>query len=87
MKEQKLRIENEGLQPNCMFFGDDQEVFFVPFDSVINEISTLSNDISCAEQKHSDVVPGVYEGMSRIHAGEELSVATLDTELFRDQMN
>lgn len=61
IEDQRLKID-KGLEPNCIFFEDDVQVFHIPFDSVINEISSISKDISCAEQKHADVVPGVYEG-------------------------
>lgn len=59
--------EDDESQPNCMLFGDDQGVFYVPFDSVMNEIANITKGINREERKHSDVVPGVYEGMSSSH--------------------
>lgn len=61
--EQYEKFENiEPHYVNEMYFEGEHRVLFVPLDDVLNEVIQESKDINYAEQTHSDVVPGVYEG-------------------------
>lgn len=53
---------SSGLNANLILFENDHLILHIPVDSIIEKLSEESDDISCAEQNHSDVVPGVYEG-------------------------
>lgn len=47
---------------NYMTFENDHKVLHVPVDEIVDKLTENAEDIKLAEQTHSDVVPGVYEG-------------------------
>lgn len=47
---------------NCIIFQNDHRVYHIPIDDIIDKLAEGSDDISCAEQNHSDLIAGVYEG-------------------------
>lgn len=51
---------------NRMPFQNDHQVYHVPIDDVIDKLMDQSDDISCAEQNHSDLIAGIYEGGAKI---------------------
>lgn len=51
---------------NSMLFQNDQQVYHVPIEDVIDKLMDQSDDISCAEQHHSDLIAGIYEGGAKI---------------------
>lgn len=48
---------------NCMSFQNNHQVYHVPIEDVIDRLIDQSDDIGCAEQNHSDLIAGIYEGM------------------------
>lgn len=49
---------------NCMSFHNDHNVYHVPIEDIIDKLIDQSDDISCAEQNHSDLIAGIYEGLN-----------------------
>lgn len=43
-------------------FENGHKVYHVPIDDIIDKLAEQSDDISCAEQNHSDLIAGIYEG-------------------------
>lgn len=48
---------------NCMSFQNNHQVYHVPIEDVIDKLIDQSDDISCTEANHSDLIAGIYEGM------------------------
>lgn len=49
---------------NCISFQKNHQVYHVPIEDIIDKLIDQSDDISCAEQNHSDLIAGIYEGFS-----------------------
>lgn len=49
---------------NCMPFQNNHRVYHVPIEDVIDKLIDQTDDIGCAEQNHSDLIAGIYEGMN-----------------------
>lgn len=47
---------------NSITFENGYKVYHMPIDDIIDKLAKESDDISCAEQNHSDLIAGVYEG-------------------------
>lgn len=48
---------------NHMSFQNNHRVYHVPIEDVIDKLMDQSDDIGCAEQNHSDLIAGIYEGI------------------------
>lgn len=48
---------------NCMSFKNNHHVIYVPIEDVIDKLIDNADDIGCAEQNHSDLIAGIYEGI------------------------
>lgn len=48
---------------SCITFENDQRVYHVSLEDIIDKLIDRFDDIGCAEQNHSDLVSGVYEGL------------------------
>lgn len=46
-----------------MTFDDNHKIFYISVGDIINDLIEESDDITCAEENHSDLVAGVYEGI------------------------
>lgn len=51
------------LSLNVMTFDDNHKIFYISVGDIINDLIEESDDITCAEENHSDLVAGVYEGI------------------------
>lgn len=49
-----------------MSFAGGQIVRHLAIDNLIDTLTEDSSELNCAEQNHSDVVPGVYEGGAKV---------------------
>lgn len=47
---------------NRISFGNKHKIYHLPVENIIDQLIEKYDDISCAEQHHSDLVAGVYEG-------------------------
>lgn len=47
---------------NRISFGNKHKIYHVPVENIIDQLIEKYDDISCAEQHHSDLVAGIYEG-------------------------
>lgn len=47
-----------------MSFGSSHQVYHVPIEDVIDKLIDDADDIGCAEKNHSDLIAGIYEGMT-----------------------
>lgn len=60
------QIENASLQKEIKLksisFGKSDKVFHVPVDEILDTLTEESDEINRAENSHSDLVAGVYEG-------------------------
>lgn len=60
------QIENASFQKEIelksISFGTVVKVFHVPVDDILNTLTEESDEINRAENNHSDLVVGVYEG-------------------------
>lgn len=62
---EEIELEQE-FDVNSIEFQSGERVHHVPLDSVIEKLTADGEDINCAEQSQSDVVPGVYEGGAKV---------------------
>lgn len=46
-----------------MNFSNDHKIAYISVGDIINDLLEESDDITCAEENHSDLVAGVYEGI------------------------
>lgn len=60
------QIENASHQKEMelksMSFGKVDKVYHVPVDEILDTLTEESDEINRAENSHSDLVAGVYEG-------------------------
>lgn len=47
---------------NCIIFLNNHNIYHVPIEDIIEKLIDQFDDISRAEQNHSDLIAGVYEG-------------------------
>lgn len=59
----KGKTSNNHDEMGFMNFGDNHKINHVQVDEILNQLTNESNEISCAEQNHSDLVAGIYEGI------------------------
>lgn len=56
---------------NCISFQNNLSVYHVPIEDIINKLIDQFDDIGSAEQNHSDLISGVYEGEHNFFAETE----------------
>lgn len=48
---------------NCISFNNLHKIYHVPLEDIIDKLIDQFDDISCAEENHSDLIAGIYEGL------------------------
>lgn len=56
----------QDFEINSVDFQDQEPIYHVPLDYVIDKILADGVDVDCAEKSNSDLVPGIYEGGAKI---------------------
>lgn len=67
---------------SCKSFQNNHQVYHVPIEDVIDKLMDQSDDIGCAEQNHSDLIAGIYEGMEITSTFSFCSIFILSTSIF-----
>lgn len=57
---------------NCISFLNNHKIYHLPIEDIIDKLIDQSDDISCAERNHSDLIAGVYEGKLRVFFKKQL---------------